>query len=72
MPAGAVMDTPEAVRSAAAGEHRTGEECLDGKARRRAILPERWAIGTRCHGVWAAAASKSGLYSHFILSLAKV
>jgi len=34
-------------RSAAAGEHRTGEECLDGIARRRAILPEdgdRYAV----------------------------
>ena len=49
------------MRSAAEGEHRTGEECLDGIARRRAILPERWAIGTRCHGAWSVAASKPGL-----------
>jgi hypothetical protein len=35
------------MRSAAEGEHRTGEERLDGIARRRAILPEmgdRYAV----------------------------
>jgi len=51
------------MRSAAEGEHRTGEERLDGIARRRAILPERWAIGTRWNGAWCAAAPKSGVAS---------
>ena len=60
------------MRSAAEGEHRTGEECLDGVARRRAILPERWAIGTRCHGAWSVAASKPGCVPSSSLSRAKV
>ena len=60
------------MRSAAEGEHRTGEECLDGIARRRAILPERWAIGTRCHGAWSVAASKPGCVPSSSLSRAKV
>ena len=60
------------MRSAAEGEHRTGEERLDGIARRRAILPERWAIGTRWNGAWCAAAPKSGLPLPASLSRAKV
>jgi hypothetical protein len=51
------------MRSAAEGEHRTGQERLDGIAHRRAILPERWAIGTRWNGAWCAAAPKSGVAS---------
>jgi hypothetical protein len=52
--AGAVKDTIAGrMRSAAAGEHRTGEECLEGIARGCAILLERWAIGARWNGAGA-------------------
>jgi len=47
------------MRSAAGGEHRTGEECLDGIAQGCAILPERWAIGARWNGAWWITVSKS-------------
>jgi hypothetical protein len=51
------------MRSAAEGEHRTGEERLDGIAHRRVILPERWAIGARWNGTGAKAAPESGVLS---------
>jgi len=48
------------MRSAAEGEHRTGEERLDGIACCRVILPERWAIGARWNGTGAKAAPNAG------------
>jgi hypothetical protein len=72
-PPAAVMGTNASrMRSAAIGEHRTGEECLDGIGRRRAILPKRWAIGERSERRWCGA-SPGSLFSMLIsLSRAKV
>lgn len=59
------------MQSAASGEHRTGEKCLEGIALGCWILPERLALGTWLHDAWCTAATPAELWSR-LLSRAKV